>query len=76
MTYYLLWGVTVAATAAGMLITYPFHLWMIRRGVIRWDGAGYPEQPLPAGVPWVQQGAVLFLALASIVTMLTILLNL
>jgi hypothetical protein len=23
---------------AGALVTYPFHLWMIRRAVIRWGG--------------------------------------
>ena len=33
-----LWGGLSLACLAGTLVTYPFHLWMIRRGVIRWGG--------------------------------------
>ena len=38
LTYAPLWGGLSLACLAGTLVTYPFHLWMIRRGVIRWGG--------------------------------------
>ncbi len=38
LTYAPLWGGLSLACLAGALVTYPFHLWMIRRGVIRWGG--------------------------------------
>jgi hypothetical protein len=31
-----LWAGFSLATLAGMLIAYPFHLWMVHRGTIRW----------------------------------------
>jgi len=44
LSYPPLWGSLSLAALAGMLITYPFHLWMIRRGVIRWGITTKPAE--------------------------------
>lgn len=58
------WGAYCLAALAGMIVTYPFHLWMIRRGVIAWGLA--PAVP-PRGLAWYWKGA---LVLASLAVML------
>jgi hypothetical protein len=45
---------------AGMIVIYPFHLWMIRRGVIAWGLA--PAAP-PRGLAWYWKGALMLLSL-------------
>jgi len=36
LSYPPLWGGLILAGLAGALVAYPFHWWLIRRGVIRW----------------------------------------
>jgi hypothetical protein len=58
-----LWGVLAAGTLAGASVAYPYHLWMIRRGVIRW-GMGAARESAPVRpIAWYVQ---LFLALAAL----------
>jgi poly(3-hydroxybutyrate) depolymerase len=62
-----LWGALAVGTLAGALVTYPYHLWMIRRGVIRWGmdsaGATAPARPLA----WYVQLALALAALGLMV---------
>ena len=63
LSYPPLWGGLSLAAAAGTLVAYPFHLWMIRRGVIRW-GMGAARESAPVRpIAWYVQ---LFLALAAL----------
>ena len=39
----LFWPLLTLATIVGALVAYPFHFWMARRGVVRW------EVPSPVG---------------------------
>ena len=55
-----LWGALGVGTLAGALVTYPYHLWMIRRGVICW---GMGEAPPGRPMAWYVQ---LTLALAAL----------
>lgn len=57
-----LWGVLSLAALAGALVVYPLHLWMIRRGMIRW-GVADGEDAVRELV-WYQQAALLLLAFA------------
>jgi hypothetical protein len=41
-----LWGVLSLACLAGAVIAYPLHLWLIWRGVIRWE-SGLKEKEIP-----------------------------
>jgi hypothetical protein len=62
-TYPPLWGALALGTLAGALVTYPYHLWMTRRGVIRW-GMGATGEAAPARpMAWYVQ---LPLALAAL----------
>jgi hypothetical protein len=44
-----------------MIVTYPFHLWMIRRGLIAWGLA--PAVPR-RGLAWYWKGALLLASFA------------
>jgi hypothetical protein len=48
LSYPPLWGVFSLAALAGALATYPLHLWLIRRGVIRWGVAPKCSEDWPA----------------------------
>lgn len=52
LTYPPLWGTLCIAVFIGALTVYPFHMWMLRRGVIRW-GAG--NQPETGNLAWYLQ---------------------
>jgi len=43
LTYLPLWGTLCIAVVIGTLTVYPFHIWMIRRGLIRWGAENPPE---------------------------------
>lgn len=58
-----LWGTLAAAALAGALVTYPYHLWMIRRGVIRWGCP--PALGGTKGMKGYAQAALLVLAFAA-----------
>jgi dienelactone hydrolase len=50
LTYAPLWGSFSLAALAGTLVTYPLHLWLLRRGVIRWGGySSQTETTSPSG---------------------------
>ena len=55
------WGAFCLAALAGMIVTYPFHLWMIRRGLIAWGLA--PAAPR-RGLAWYWKGALLLASFA------------
>ena len=46
LSYPTLWGLLCLAVFAGTLTALPFHVWMIRRGEIRWDSTN----PLDEGI--------------------------
>jgi Na+/melibiose symporter-like transporter len=71
LSYPPLWGTLCLATIAGTLVAYPFHLWMIQRGLICWGGAA--EENSVRKLAWYLQ-AVLFL-LASAVMIAAIMLS-
>lgn len=60
-----LWGVLCLAALAGTLVTYPFHLWMLRRGLIRWGPAVPPGEAPARGLAWYLQGALVVLSIAA-----------
>jgi hypothetical protein len=49
------------AALAGALAAYPLHLWMIRRGMIRWGEPAMIEEVAIRGTAWYQQAALLLL---------------
>ena len=55
------WGAFCLAALAGMIVTYPFHLWMIRRGLIAWGLA--PALPR-RGLAWYWKGTLLLASFA------------
>jgi hypothetical protein len=65
LSYPPLWGALCLATLAGTLVTYPFNLWMIRRGVICW-GFVAGETPVRK-LTWYWQIVLILLALAVMV---------
>ncbi len=58
-----LWGAICLAVLVGGLIAYPFHLWMIRRGVIRWGNTSASNDT--KGLAWYFQAALFVLAFAA-----------
>ena len=44
LTYPPLWGALCLSAIAGTLVAYPFHVWMLRRGMIRWDTEAISEE--------------------------------
>jgi len=62
LTYPPLWGALCIAVFIGTLTVYPFHMWMLKRGVIRW-GAGNP--PETGNLPWYVQIMLVVLSLAA-----------
>lgn len=65
LSYPPLWGALCLATLAGTLVTYPFNLWMIRRGVICW-GFAAGETPVKK-LAWYLQIVLILLALAVMI---------
>jgi uncharacterized protein len=66
LTYPPLWGAFCLAAVVGMCVTFPFHLWMIKRGVIRWGEASISGEEIASGIPWAQQAVILVIAFAAI----------
>jgi hypothetical protein len=63
-----LWGALCLGALAGTLAAYPFHLWMIRRGVIRWGSAPAPGDG--KRLAWAVQAALFVLAFAALLAAL------
>jgi hypothetical protein len=69
LTYPPLWGAFCLAAVVGMLVTFPFHLWMIKRGVIRWGGN---ITDIRKGIPWFQQAGILLFVLTAIISLMVL----
>jgi uncharacterized protein len=65
LSYAPLWDALCLGTFAGTLVAYPFHLWMIRRRVIRWGAAEPTEEAAARGLAWYQQAALVVLSFAA-----------
>jgi hypothetical protein len=58
LTNPLLWGILSLGAIIGVLTAYPIHVWMIRRGLIRWeipslvDGDTSSIEPGATKLPW------------------------
>lgn len=63
-----LWGALCLGALAGMLVAYPFHWWMIRRGVIRWGSA--PSSGGDKRLSWFVQAVVFVLAFVAMLAAL------
>lgn len=61
-----LWGALCLGAIAGTLVTYPFHLWMIRRSLFRWGTVAILNAPTRELAWYVK----VVLVLLSLVTML------
>jgi D-alanyl-D-alanine-carboxypeptidase/D-alanyl-D-alanine-endopeptidase len=58
-----LWGALCLGAIAGTLIAYPFHLWMLRRGLFRWGSEAIPEEGPARGLAWYGKVALVVLSL-------------
>jgi len=57
-----LWGALCLGTIAGMLVTYPFHLWMLRQGELRWGSEATTEEVSAKGMEWYGKVALVVLS--------------
>jgi len=57
-----LWGALCLGAIAGTLITYPFHLWMLRRGLFRWGIEAAAEEVPFRGLAWYVKVALVVLS--------------
>jgi len=55
-------GAFCLAALAGVIVTYPFHLWMIRRGVIAW---GQAPAAAPRSLAWYWKGMLMLLSVSA-----------
>jgi hypothetical protein len=62
-----LWGALCLGAIVGMLVAYPFHLWMLRRGEFRWGTEATGEEVPARGLAWYVKVA---LGVLSLVIML------
>jgi len=68
LSYPPLWGVLSLAVLAGALLTYPLHLWLIRRGMIRWGEPAISEEPTVKKLAWYKQAVLLLSTFALMLT--------
>ena len=59
-----LWGALCLGTIAGALVTYPFHLWMLRRGEFRWGALTTMQEVSARGLAWYAKVALVVLSFA------------
>lgn len=64
LSYPPLWVVLCLAVFVGTWTALPFHLWMIRRGEIRWGITDPPDEGIAKGLPWYWQIFVLAVSFA------------
>ena len=57
------WGALCLGAIAGTLVTYPFHLWMLRRGEFRWGSEATAEEVSAKGMAWYGKVALVVLSL-------------
>lgn len=60
-----LWVALCLGTLIGALVAYPFHLWMIRRGLIRWGEDIPPQEAATRSLAWYLQIALVVLSFAA-----------
>jgi len=65
LTYPPLWVVLCLAVFVGLLTAFPFHLWMIKRGEIRWDTTNPPDEGNSKRLPWYGQVSLLVVSFAA-----------
>jgi len=65
LSYPPLWGALCLGTFAGTLVSYPFHLWKLKRGVIRWGATAPTREAVTRGLPWYQQVTLVVLSFAA-----------
>lgn len=64
LSYPPLWVVLCMAVFVGTLTALPLHLWMIRRGEIRWGITNPPDESIVKRLPWYWQIFVLAVSFA------------
>jgi dienelactone hydrolase len=64
LSYPPLWAVLCLAVFVGTMTTLPFHLWMIRRGEIRWGSTNPLDEGNLKGPPWYWQVSLLAVSFA------------
>jgi len=70
LTNPLLWGILSLGAIAGALVAYPIHVWMIRRGLVRWGvpspvGGGTERlEPEAPKLPWFEALGIALLTYA------------
>jgi hypothetical protein len=66
----LLWGILSLGAIAGALVAYPIHVWMIRRGLVRWGvpspagGDNERLKPEAPKLPWFKALGIILLTYA------------
>jgi hypothetical protein len=65
LSYPPLWALLCLAAFVGLLTAFPFHLWMIKRGEIRWDTTNPPDEGNSKRLPWYWQVSLLVVSFAA-----------
>jgi len=58
-----LWGALCLGAIVGTFVTYPFHLWMLRRVLFRWGTEAITEEVAVRGLVWYVKVALVVLSL-------------
>jgi D-alanyl-D-alanine-carboxypeptidase/D-alanyl-D-alanine-endopeptidase len=61
LSYPPVWGALCLGAIVGTLVTYPFHLWMLRRGLFRWGTEAISEVAV-RGLAWYVKVALVVLS--------------
>lgn len=64
-TYPALWGALCLGAFAGTLVAYPFHLWIVKRGMIRWGAEAIPDEDAISVLAWYAKIALVVLSFAA-----------
>jgi hypothetical protein len=64
LSYPPIWGALCLGAIAGTLVAYPFHLWMLRRGLLRWGSGVIPEEIPVKELAWYVKTALMMLSFA------------
>ena len=57
-----LWGALCLGAIVGMLVAYPFHLWMLRRGEFRWGSEAFSKEDPIRELAWYVKVVLVVLA--------------
>ena len=64
-----LWGLLCLGAITGTLVAYPFHLWMLRRGLFRWGNEAILEVSV-RGLAWYVEVALMGLSFAGMLAVI------